>query len=340
MPNTADGTPCIAFVVPCYNESEVLPVTIPAMTRVIDTMVAAGQCANESFILFVDDGSRDATMELIERASTVRPDRVRGLCLAHNAGHQFAVLAGLEYAAGQACDAVISIDADLQDDISVIPAMVDKYREGAEVVFGVRDRRDTDTAFKKYTAIGYYRLMRLMGVDIVPNHADFRLLSARSLAGLLQFREYHLFLRGIAPLLHRRTAVVSYHRAARVSGETSYTLGRMLSLAWSGITSFSIMPLRIISVLGALIFLLSAVAFLYAMAGALTEHVVPGWASITVPLYALGGMVMLSIGIVGEYIGKIYIEVKGRPRFLVDHIVVAGKSRTTAESHGKRSGEV
>jgi hypothetical protein len=230
------------------------------------------------------------------------------------------LLCGLDYVTDH-CDAAISIDADLQDDLAAIPMMIWEYRKGAELVLGVRELREMDTWFKRTTALGFYKFMRLLGVDLVENHADFRLMSSRALRNLRHFPETNLFLRGLPPLLHRKVATVTYRRNKRLAGETKYPLPKMLALAWNGITSFTVVPLRMISAVGGLVFLASLFMIAYAVIGVLTDKVLPGWTSVVIPLYLLGGLIMLSIGVVGEYIGKMFLEAKRRPRFLVDTVV-------------------
>lgn len=309
----------LAIVVPCYNEVEVLHTTIPRLLDLLDELKDQHNCASESFVLFVDDGSRDYSWLQIETAAKQYHNSVRGLRLACNVGHQGALLAGLDYVTDK-CDAAVSIDADLQDDLAAIPQMIMEYRAGAEIVLGVRKARDVDGWFKRGTAIGFYKLMRIMGVDLVENHADFRLLSAKSLRSLRNFSECNLFLRAFPPLLHKKIATVTYNRLERLAGESKYPLQKMLGLAWNGITSFSVFPLRLVTCVGGIVFIGSFILGFYAFIYALRGVTVPGWASITVPLYMLGGLVMLSVGIVGEYIGKIFLEVKRRPRFLVDSV--------------------
>lgn len=322
---TGDGIrppPKLALVVPCYNEQSMLPLAFAQLGELLRGLTQAGHVSPHSFVLFIDDGSVDATWSLIERAVLQDPLRVGGLRLARNAGHQAALLAGLEHVASRS-DASITLDADLQDDLSVVGTMVRRYCEGAEVVLGVRDERDSDTWFKRSTAQGYYRLMRWMGVDLHENHADYRLLSAQAMGSMLQFSEVNLFLRGIVPLLHGRHAVVRYARKRREAGESKYPLRKMLSLAWTGITSFSIMPLRAIMYTGALIFLVSLAMAMYALWGVMAGRSVAGWASIVIPLYLLGGMLMLSIGVVGEYLARVFLETKRRPRYLIDAVIGA-----------------
>lgn len=305
----------IAIVVPCYNEQEVLPETNSRLLAQLDAMHRSGLISADSGIWYVDDGSRDDTWPLIVQLATT-DRRVHGLNLSRNRGHQAALLAGLLRAEG---DALVSMDADLQDDPVVIANMVREHLNGAEVVYGVRDSRATDSAFKRWTALAYYDLMRWLGVDLVPNHADFRLLGRRAVEGLRQFGEVNLFLRGIIPLIGYRSAIVKYDRKPRFAGFSKYPLRRMLSFAAEGITSFSVVPLRLITVFGFIVSLFSFLMILYILYGTVVMHaVVPGWASSVVPIYFLGGIQLLAIGILGEYVAKIYLETKARPRFLID----------------------
>lgn len=309
----------LAIVVPCYNERAVLGTTIPRLMECLDKLKDDYDCSSESFVLFVDDGSQDDTWLQIKTAAEQQPQSVRGLRLACNVGHQCALLAGLDYVTDK-CDAAVSIDADLQDDLAAIPEMIIEYRNGAEIVLGVRKEREVDGWFKRNTAIGFYKLMRIMGVDLTENHADFRLFSARVLRSLRNFPEYNLFLRAFPPLLHNKTVTVTYKRLKRLAGESKYPLRKMLGLAWNGITSFSVFPLRLVTCVGGIVFFGSLVLVIFSLIQALRGLTVHGWASITVPLYMLGGLIMLSVGIVGEYIGKIFLEVKHRPRFIVDTV--------------------
>lgn len=320
-------TPTLAIVAPCYNEADVLPLSIPRLLALIREFIEQHGCAEDSYIVLVDDGSKDTTWAQISAAAASAPGTLRGLKLSKNAGHQNALVAGLTYVTGK-CDAAISIDADLQDDLSALPRMLAEYRAGAEIVLGVKASRKADSFMKTLTATAFYKGMRGMGVDLVENHADCRLMSASALKNLAAFPEYVLFLRGLQPLLHSRITTVSYDLSPRLAGESKYPLKKMLSLALNGITSFSITPLRLITWTGAVVFIVSFLLAVAAFINALNGEALPGWASITVPLYLLGGVMMLSIGIVGEYIGKIYLEVKKRPRFLIDEI--AGQP---ADSH-------
>lgn len=308
----------LSIVVPCYNESEVLPETQHRLRDLLDSLTQAGKITPDSEVIFVDDGSRDTTWELI-RACHREDARIHGIKLSGNRGHQTALLAGLASAKGEA---IVSIDADLQDDIGAIEKMMDEYIAGADIVYGVRNERRTDTTFKRTTAEWYYRLLARMDVEIVHNHADFRLMSRRALEALKSYSEVNLFLRGIVPLLGYRTAIVHYERAARFAGESKYPLRRMLALAINGITSFSAAPLRMIAVLGLLVSAFSGCMILYILWIRLfTTQGVPGWASSVIPIYLLGGIQLLSIGVLGEYIGKIYLESKRRPRYFIDDSV-------------------
>jgi polyisoprenyl-phosphate glycosyltransferase len=308
----------LAIVVPCFNEEAVLPQTMGALLQVLDKLIQVGKISSASQVCFVDDGSTDRTWALIEEHAA-RDNRVHGVKLSRNHGHQKALLAGLMTASG---DAVVSIDADLQDDVHVIERMVDELRAGRHVVLGVRDDRSADSWRKRIFAETYYRLLRRMGVDLVFNHADFRLLSRRALDTLKEYSEVNLFLRGVIPTIGFPTAIVRYDRKERFAGETKYTLRKMLSLAVEGVTSFSALPLRMIAALGIMIFLGSIGLSLWVVGIRLfSQDVVPGWASSVLPMYFLGGVQLLSIGIVGEYVAKIYMETKRRPRFIVEKII-------------------
>lgn len=310
--------PVLAIVVPCYNEEEVLPETARRLGDLVERLVRAGKVSGESTIRFVDDGSRDRTWQLIEELAASSP-RFRGVKLSRNRGHQNALLAGVFSAEG---DAVVTVDADLQDDIEVIAQMVDHFNGGTEIVYGVRESRTSDTAFKRGTAEGYYRLLKLMGVDLVFNHADYRLMSRRALQCLQEYSEVNMFLRGIIPLLGFRTATVFYARSERFAGESKYPLRKMLALAIDGVTSFSVAPLRFISLLGFLVCAFSLVMVVIVLYGKLVQNgTIPGWASSVLPIYFLGGVQLLSIGILGEYVAKIYLESKRRPRFFVEKTV-------------------
>jgi glycosyltransferase involved in cell wall biosynthesis len=318
----------LAIVVPCYNEAAALPATLSVLAGELERLAAAGALRADSFLLLVDDGSTDATWALIQDAAA-RDARVRGLRLSRNRGHQNAVLAGLRHADA---DAAISIDADLQDDVAAIGAMVAAARGGADIVYGVRRQRSSDTPFKRWSAELYYRLLGLFGVEAVFNHADFRLMSRRALAALFEFSEVNLFLRGIVPQLGFTTTVVYYDRQERIAGHSKYSLLRMLALAWQGVTSFSIVPLRFITVLGLVTCAGSLGVAGWALAIRLfTERGVPGWTSTVVPLSLIGGVQLLSLGIIGEYIGKIYVETKRRPLYFVaERTPEAGPARAAA----------
>ncbi|WP_199426502.1 glycosyltransferase family 2 protein [Thermaerobacillus caldiproteolyticus] len=308
--------PVLTIVVPCYNEEEVFLETAKQLTAVLEDLLDEHLIAAESKILFVDDGSRDRTWSLIEKESETNPF-VTGLKLSRNFGHQKALLAGLETAKNYS-DCVISIDADLQDDVSVIREFVVKYWEGYDIVYGVRRSRKTDTFFKRATAQGFYRFMRKMGIHLVYNHADFRLMSKRALEELSRYSEANVFLRGIVPLLGFRSTEVLYDRKGRFAGESKYPLKKMLAFAFDGMTSFSVAPIRFITFIGFLSFLLSSAAGIYALIVKLLGHAESGWTSLMISIWFIGGLLLMSIGLIGEYIGKIYQEVKRRPRFTIE----------------------
>jgi len=307
----------LSLVIPCYNEEEALPIVVPQLEAFMRDLIARGKIAADSNVWLVDDGSRDATWSILESLAT-RSELFVGVKLSRNRGHQNALLAGLLSADG---DAVVSIDADLQDDMSAIEKMVDAYGAGYEIVYGVRAARDTDTWFKRQTALKYYALLKFLGVDIIPNHADFRLLGRAAIGALSEHGEVNLFLRGIIPQLGFRSTSVYYDRRDRVAGESKYPLRKMLKLALDGITSFSPAPLRMISGLGGAVFLLSFTMTLWVLGVRFfTNHALPGWASTTLPIYALGGVQLLCLGIIGEYVAKIFSETKARPRFLIEKV--------------------
>jgi len=309
----------LIIVVPCYNEQEVLQETTLRLNDVLQGMESDGKIA-EGRILYVDDGSRDRTWTLIEELAASWP-RVMGLKLAHNVGHQQALWAGLEYAAGQPFDAIVSIDADLQDDVKAIIEMTDQFNAGTEIVYGVRRERKTDTLFKKHTAQTFYKLMQTMGGDIVYNHADFRLMSRRALQALVSHPERNLFLRGMVRSLGFSQGMAYYDRAERFAGESKYPLSKMLNFAIDGITSFSVKPLRLITTFGLLFMLVAIGIIAYALYEHFTGHTIVGWTSMLVSLWFIGGAILTAIGIIGEYIGKIYKEVKRRPRYFVEKTV-------------------
>ena len=309
----------LTIVVPCYNEQEVLHETVKRLSDKLSRLVAEGRCDEQSRILFVDDGSRDRTWELIAQYHTEYP-AVCGLKLAHNRGHQNALLAGL-LTAREWSDCTVSMDADLQDDIEVLDLFLDEYNQGADVVYGVRKKRETDTVFKRTTAQAFYKLMKLLGVEVVYNHADYRLMSRRVLDALSEYQEVNVFLRGLIPHIGFQSAVVYYDRGDRFAGESKYPLKKMLSFALDGITSFSVKPLKIISNLGIIISILSVLGLVYALVAKLTGVAVAGWTAIICSIWLLGGIQLLCLGIIGEYIGKIYSESKHRPRFNIDQLL-------------------
>ncbi len=307
------------IAVPCYNEEEVLPITFNALCEKLGDMIGRGRISEESRIVFIDDGSKDRTWELISEYAKKHP-LVCGIKLSGNFGHQNALMCALMTLRTEA-DAVISIDADMQDDIDVFDEMLSCYEDGCDIVFGVRSARKKDSFFKRFSASCYYRLLKSMGADIIYNHADYRLMSRRALEALSEYEEVNLFLRGIVPSMGFKTACVSYERAERAAGSTKYPLSKMLSLAWEGITSFSTKPIRLVTRLGAFIFLVSIAMLIYFFIRYFTGHTVVGWASLAVSLWAIGGLLMLAIGIIGEYIGKIYLESKRRPRYHIEEYI-------------------
>ena len=310
----------VYLVVPCYNEEAVLPETAAQLTLQLKELIRTGRADEKSRMLFVDDGSRDATWKIIAGLGETNP-YVCGLKLSRNCGHQNALLAGLT-AAKDLADCVISLDADLQDDVAALPEFLDRFHEGKDVVYGVRKSRRTDTAFKRGTAQSYYRLMRFLGVEIVDNHADYRLMSRRAVEALLSFGEVNLFLRGVVPLVGFASGTVYYDRHERFAGESKYPLRKMMAFAADGITSFSVAPLRLIAVIGFFVFLLSLAALVYALISKLTGNAQAGWATIVGSVWFIGGVQLLCLGVCGEYIGKIYKEAKHRPRFIVDRAMI------------------
>lgn len=306
------------IVIPCYNEEAVLRETTKQLSQVIDGLIERDKIA-ACDIVYVDDGSHDSTWNLIEELQGTSK-YVHGLKLAHNVGHQHALWAGLEWSVDK-CDAAVSIDADLQHDIHKIEDMVDAYKKGFEVVYGIRNDRKTDSAFKKRTALGFYRLMQKMGVDIIPNHADFRLLGSKALKALMSYPERNIFLRGMVRLIGFPSTEVYFDVQERFAGESKYTLSKMLNFAVDGITSFSVKPLRIISMIGVLCVLLSMVEMVYIVVTWIQGNVVVGWSSMLFSVWFIGGLLLLSVGIIGEYIGKIYTEVKQRPRYIIEKSV-------------------
>ena len=311
--------PILYVVVPCYNEEEVLHETTKRLTEKLNGMIDSELISSDSRIMYVNDGSKDRTWEIIDELYKSNP-HVEGLNLSRNRGHQNALLAGLMTAKDYA-DIAISMDADLQDDVDAIDRFVEEYLNGADIVYGVRSSREKDTFFKKNTALAFYKIMEKMGVDIVYNHADYRLMSKRALEGLAQFKEVNLFLRGLVPMIGYKTAVVEYNRDKRFAGESKYPFKKMLAFAIDGITSCSIRPIRMITVTGIIISIVSMLLLLYVIVGYFMGNTVEGWATLTVLLCFFGGFQIMSIGVVGEYVGKIYLETKERPRYIIsDHL--------------------
>ncbi|WFR55078.1 glycosyltransferase family 2 protein [Anaerocolumna sp. AGMB13025] len=304
------------IVIPCYNEQAVLQETAARLKLKLEYLMNSGKISEKSRIVFVNDGSYDNTWIMIKELHE-RDSIFTGINLSTNKGHQNALLAGLLTVKGLA-DAVISMDADLQDDIDAIEKMIDKYHEGCDIVYGVRSSRVKDSFFKRFTAESFYKLMSYMGANTVYNHADYRLMSRRAIEDLSEFKEVNLFLRGIVPLIGYRSGIVTYERNKRYAGESKYPLNKMIAFAWDGITSFSIKPIRMISTLGIFVFSFSILMLIYILARYFTGQTVVGWASLTVSLWAIGGLILLSLGIIGEYIGKIFLEAKQRPRFFVE----------------------
>ena len=303
------------LVIPCYNEEEVLPETSKRLTAKLGAMIEMGFISQDSKIVFVNDGSKDRTWQLIRQHHEENP-MIQGINLSRNKGHQNALLAGL-MTVKEYCDMAISMDADLQDDVDAIDQFVEKYYEGCEVVYGVRSERKTDSFFKRASAQSFYKLMLHMGVEIVYNHADYRLMSRRALDEMEGFKEVNLFLRGIVPLIGFQSGVVTYERHERFAGESKYPLKKMLNFAFDGITSFSVKPIRMVTTLGIIIFAISILMLIYFLITWCIGWTVPGWTSIVVSVWAIGGLQLLAIGIIGEYIGKIYMETKARPKFIV-----------------------
>lgn len=309
----------LGIVVPCYNEEEVLKISSEALREVLDDLVSKKKISKDSFVLFVNDGSKDKTWELICEEHKAHK-QIKGVNLAKNVGHQYALTAGL-MTAKDMCDVTVSIDADLQDDTAVIEEMIDKFHEGCDIVYGVRNSRKKDTFFKRTTAQGYYKVMNAMGVKTVYNHADFRLMSKRSLEAFSEYKETNLYLRGMVPLLGYKTDSVYYERKERVAGESKYPLKKMLALAFEGISSFSTKPIDMITVLGFGIVFLSIIAAIYAFVSYFMGQVEAGWTSLILSIWFLGGVQLLSIGLIGKYVGKIYTEVKHRPRYNIECVL-------------------
>lgn len=312
------GTPILYIVVPCYNEEEVLRETNSRLTALLRRLVDEGKVSADSRVMYVNDGSHDRTWQLIRQFHDEGP--VRGVNLAGNVGHQHALLAGMTVAK-DLCDVLVSIDADLQDDIEAIPAMLARFTDGCDIVYGVRKERKTDTFFKRNTALAFYKLMRTLGVKSVYNHADYRLMSKRAVEQLCRYKERNLFLRGIVPLVGYRTDTVYYDRSARLAGESKYPFSKMLNFAIDGITSFSVKPLRLIVALGIAMVIMSIAIFVYVLTAYAQDQAVPGWSSLMISIWFVGGCTLISLGVVGEYIGKIYIEVKERPQYNIEELL-------------------
>ena len=307
--------PILWIVIPCYNEEQVLPITAPMFLQKITDLAAAGKISDKSRVLFVNDGSRDRTWEIITQLAA-RDEHFIGISQSRNRGHQNAVLAGL-MEAKDVCDITISIDCDGQDDINAMDEMVDQYLDGCEVVYGVRSKRDTDTFFKRFTAESFYKLMNWMGAQVVFNHADYRLISARVLQHFADFKEVNIFLRGMVPLVGFKSTSVYYERTERLAGESHYPLKKMLALAFDGITSLSVKPIRLIALFGTVVSVLSFLGIVWAVVMALIGRVVAGWASTICVVCFMGGVQLLCLGVIGEYIGKIYMESKSRTRYII-----------------------
>ena len=307
--------PILYIVIPCYNEQEVLPITAPLFLQKISDLSAAGKISPDSRVLFVNDGSKDKTWEIIQ-ALAAADEHYLGISQSRNRGHQNAVLAGLMEAKSR-CDITISIDCDGQDDINAMDGMVDAFREGCDVVYGVRSKRDTDTFFKRFTAESFYKLLNSMGAEVVYNHADYRLLSSRVLQEFAKFKEVNLFLRGMVPLVGFKSTSVTYERHERIAGESHYPLSKMLALAFDGITSLSIKPIRFITGFGVFVALVSFIGVIWAIVEALLGATVSGWASMTSIICFVSGVQLICLGVIGEYIGKIYMETKHRPRYII-----------------------
>lgn len=318
--------PKLCIVVPCFNESAVFSLCLQELNKIIANLITKQKIASNSYLLFVDDGSKDDTWQQIE-LSARQFTGVQGIKLSRNKGHQLALMAGLTYA-NEDANITISIDADLQDDTSVIEKMVDAYLDGNEIVYGVRDSRQSDSYFKRVTANTFYQLMKLLGVEQVPNHADFRLLSRTALTALLTYKEQNIYIRGLVPLLGFSSSNVYYSRAERVAGESKYPFSKMLSLAIEGITSLTITPLRIITLFGFCICLFSFLFAIYTLILKMTGYTVTGWSSMIVAIFFLGGAQMLSLGVIGEYIGKIYLEAKQRPKFFIEKVTQNKETNT------------
>ncbi len=311
--------PTLGIVIPCFNEEAVIGASLTTLLSILQLLIEKKKIQSTSFLAFIDDGSTDRTWELILKAAK-ESNSVKALKLSTNRGHQFALLAGVDTFRSSA-DVLVSIDADLQDDVFAIESMVDQYYLGSDIVYGVRKKRDTDSFLKRNTARLFYILMRMLGVRIVDNHADFRLMSRRACDALSQFSEENVFLRGVLPLIGFPHSIVYYDRKERIAGVSKYPLLKMIAFAWEGITSFSVTPLRLVTIAGFLVFIISILGAGFAIFSRLFLSVVPGWESIVLPMYLLGGIQLLAIGIIGEYLGKIYREVKRRPRYIIEDVI-------------------
>ncbi len=308
------------LVVPCYNEEEMLPISAPAMKNKMQSLISSGRVSPKSRILLVNDGSKDDTWGVIEKLCN-EDELFGGVKLSRNRGHQNALLAGISEAVKH-CDILISLDCDLQDDINAIDGFLDKRQEGCDIVYGVRSSRKKDTFFKRFTAQTYYKILAKLGVEITYNHADYRLMSKRAAEALLQFREVNLFLRGIVKMVGFKSDIVEYERNERQAGESKYPLKKMLAFAFEGITSLSIKPIRMITALGVFIFTVSIIMLIYFLVLHFTGNTVAGWSTIVISIWGIGGLQLLAIGIIGEYIGKIYLETKQRPRFIIEDVIL------------------
>ncbi|MET1249210.1 glycosyltransferase family 2 protein [Sporolactobacillus sp. STCC-11] len=323
--------PLLTIVVPCYNEEAVLYETIKELSNVLSDLVNNDLINSKSILLFVDDGSSDETWSIIEKKSEVIPF-IHGLKLSRNFGHQGALIAGLETAKAYS-DCVISIDADLQDDVQAIKKFIEKYRDGYDIVYGVRDKRDTDTFFKRNTALAFYNLMGKMGVKLIPNHADFRLMSRRALDEFSKYQEENLFLRGIIPMLGFKSTKVYYDRKERFAGESKYPLKKMISFALDGLTSFSIVPIKMVSFTGFILVLIGVCIAIYTLFEKIFGNTITGWTSLMISIWIIGGMQLLAIGVIGEYVGKIFKETKNRPRYTVEKNTLFENQKVNNREH-------
>jgi glycosyltransferase involved in cell wall biosynthesis len=308
--------PVLYIVVPCYNEQDALPQSHERLMKIVDEMIANGGISQDSKLLYVDDGSRDDTWKIVDRFAK-ESSRVAGVRLACNSGHQNALVAGLASAV-ERCDITVSIDADLQDDINVIPQMVERYKDGCDIVFGVRRERKTDSWFKRTTAAMFYKMMNRLGVDTINNHADYRLMSRRAVLALLDYKERNLFIRGIVTQLGYKTDCVYYDRSARIAGESKYPLRKMMNFAIDGITSFSVKPVRLVFTVGVVFLVIALIMLIYVLTAYFMGRAVTGWPSLILSVWLVGAFILIGLGIIGEYVGKIYTEVKNRPRYNID----------------------